>query len=236
MTGGAVTVSSKELRRRILDTAADVLEAHPEDLQITDGRVHVAGVPSKGIGLDEVAAAAKRGGADPAAKSGEAMRVVSSYDGGEGGWSQATHVCWVEVDPDTGFVEVTRYAVVEDCGELINPAIVEGQVRGGVAQGIGQVLYERLFYDDSGNMKTGTYMDYLMPTCMEIPPIEIHHLETPSTIEANYRGVGEGGMIAAPAALTNAIEDALRHRGVRITESYLPPSRILEMMGTIRAD
>lgn len=233
MTGGAVTISSKELRRRILDVAADMLEAAREDLQITDGNVHVAGVPAMGVGLDAVAAEAKRRHADPAAKPGEAMRVSAFFDGGEGGWSQATHVCWVEVDADTGMVTIPRYVVVEDCGELINPAIVEGQVRGGVAQGIGQVLYERLTYDDGGNMKAATYMDYLIPTCMEIPAIEIHHIETPSDIEANYRGVGEGGMIAAPAALTNAIEDALRHRGVRITESYLPPSRILELLGTI---
>jgi carbon-monoxide dehydrogenase large subunit len=233
MTGGVVTRTAKELRERILDVAADLMEAARADLTITDGQVHVAGVPAKGVALAEVAAEAKRRAPDPAAKQGEAMRVIGTYDGGEGGWSQATHVCWVEIDPETGVVTIPRYVVVEDCGELINPAIVEGQVRGGVAQGIGQVLYERLAYDDDGNMKSGTYMDYLVPTCMEIPPIEIHHLATPSDIEANYRGVGEGGMIAAPAALTNAVEDALRHLGVRITESYLPPARILELMGTI---
>jgi aerobic carbon-monoxide dehydrogenase large subunit len=233
MTGGAVTHAARELRGRILDVAASVLEADRADLTITDGNVHVAGVPARGIGLDAVAADARRRSPDPLARSGESMRVHGEFDGGEGGWSQATHVCWVEIDPDTGVVTIPRYVVVEDCGELINPAIVEGQVRGGVAQGIGQVLYERLSYDHDGNMTASTFMDYLIPTCMEIPPIEIHHVETPSDVEANYRGVGEGGMIAAPAALTNAIEDALRHLGVRITESFLPPSRILELMGVI---
>jgi carbon-monoxide dehydrogenase large subunit len=116
---------------------------------------------------------------------------------------------------------------------MINPAIVEGQVRGGVAQGVGAVLYERSAYDEFANFQAGTFMDYLVPTAMEIPEIELHHVETPSDIEANYRGVGEGGMIGAPAAITNAIEDALSAVGGRVTEQYLPPSRILELAGVI---
>lgn len=234
MAGGAIQTTSRELRNRILDIAADLIEASREDLVITDGQVHVAGVPARGVGLDAIAAEARKRGMQSA--QGEPLRVSGGWDGGEGGWSQSTHVCWVEIDLETGIVTIPRYLAVEDCGELINPAIVEGQVRGGIAQGIGQVLYERATYGDDGQFKAGTFMDYLIPTCMEIPPIEIHHLETPSDIEANYRGVGEGGMIAAPAALTNAIEDALRHRGVRITESYLPPARILELAGVITPD
>jgi aerobic carbon-monoxide dehydrogenase large subunit len=236
MAGGAVTFGARELRSRIAEIAADLMEAAKEDIVIEQGRVHVAGVPSRSIGLAEVAAEAIRRGVGPDAGAGEAIRVIESFDGGEGGWAQSTHVCWVELDLETGRVSIPRYLVVEDCGELINPAIVEGQVRGGVAQGIGQVLYEKTTYDEDGQFKTGTFMDYLIPTCAEIPEIEIHHLETPSTIEANYRGVGEGGMIAAPAALTNAIEDALSHLGVTITDMYLPPSRILELAGVIEPD
>jgi aerobic carbon-monoxide dehydrogenase large subunit len=236
MAGGAVTFGARELRNRIAEIAADLLEAATEDIVIEQGRVHVAGVPSRSIGLDAVATEAIRRGVGPEAGTGEAIRVIQSFDGGEGGWAQSTHVCWVELDLETGRVSIPRYLVVEDCGELINPAIVEGQVRGGVAQGIGQVLYEKTTYDENGQFKTGTFMDYLIPTCAEIPEIEIHHLETPSTIEANYRGVGEGGMIAAPAALTNAIEDALSHLGITITDMYLPPSRILELAGVIEPD
>jgi carbon-monoxide dehydrogenase large subunit len=140
------------------------------------------------------------------------------------------------VDLETGLVRIPRYLVVEDCGELINPAIVDGQIRGGVAQGIGAVLYEKAAYNEDGVFQAGTFMDYLIPTMMEIPSIEIVHVQTPSDIEANYRGVGEGGMIAAPAALTSAIEDALAHRGVRVTEEYLPPYRILELAGVIPQD
>ena len=123
--------------------------------------------------------------------------------------------------------------VVEDCGEMINPAVVEGQIRGGVAQGVGAVLYEKSAYDADANFQAGTFMDYLIPTSMEIPEIEIIHVETPSDVEANWRGVGEGGMLGAPAAITNAIEDALAHLGVRITEQHLPPTRILELAGII---
>lgn len=244
MAGGAVTFASRELRDRILDLAADLLEAAKDDLVIERGNVHVAGVPARGIGLDVVAAEAIRRAGDattaapgapvpPPAGPGEAMRATEDYDGGPGGWAQATHVCWVEVDLTTGKVAITRYLVVEDCGELINPAIVDGQIRGGVAQGIGAVLHEKITYDETGQFRTGTFMDYLVPTAMEIPDIEIHHVFTPSDVEANYRGVGEGGMIAAPAALTSAIEDALAHLGVRITEQHLPPTRVLELAGVI---
>jgi carbon-monoxide dehydrogenase large subunit len=163
------------------------------------------------------------------------VEVDHDFDGDEGGWSQATHVCWVDVDPGTGQVKIDRYLVVEDCGTMINPAIVEGQIRGGIAQGIGGVLYEHAAYDEAGQFLAGTFMDYLMPSTTEVPHIEIDHLETPPISAVNFRGVGEGGAIVAPAALTNAIEDALAPLGVKITEQYLPPSRILELTGEIEA-
>jgi carbon-monoxide dehydrogenase large subunit len=188
---------------------------------IDAGRVHVRGTPAVAVTFADVAA------------TGEDLQVRRIFDGGEGGWAQSTHACIVEVALDTGQVEILRYVVAEDCGEIINPAIVAGQIRGGVAQGIGAVLYEKSTYDDEGQFQAGTFMDYLLPTAMEIPDIEIHHLETPSAVFANYRGVGEGGMIGSPAALTNAIENALADLGVRVTEQHLPPSRILELAGVI---
>ena len=129
--------------------------------------------------------------------------------------------------------EKDRYVVVEDCGRVINPAIVDGQIRGGVAQGIGQVLYERAAYDDEGNFLAGTFMDYLLPTAAEIPTIEIEHVESDPDGEIGFRGVGEGGMIVAPAALTNAIEDALLPFGAKVTEQYLPPAKVLKLAGII---
>jgi carbon-monoxide dehydrogenase large subunit len=231
MAGGVVHIATRDLRQQIVQVAADLLEADPEDIRIEAGNIHVAGTPARGISYRDVAAeAALR---NLAGRPGEAIRVAGAYDGGEGGWAQATHICWVEVDLDTGQVTIPRYLVVEDCGELINPAIVDGQIRGGVAQGVGAVLYEKAAYNEEAVFQAGTFMDFLIPTAMEIPEIEIVHMETPSEVFANYRGVGEGGMIAAPAALTNAIEDALAHLGVRITEQHLPPTRILELVGVI---
>jgi carbon-monoxide dehydrogenase large subunit len=231
MAGGVVTLGARELRRRVVDIAADLLEAAPEDVVIEDGNIHVAGSPTSDVSFAAVAAEAlKRGSTAP---NGEAIRITSEWDGGEGGWAQATHVCYVEIDLDTGQVKIPRYVVAEDCGELINPAIVDGQIRGGIAQAVGAVLYEKSAYDEGAQFQSSTFMDYLIPTMMEIPEIEIHHVETPSTIEMNYRGVGEGGMILGPAAITNAIENALAHLGVRVTEQYLPPSRILELAGVI---
>jgi carbon-monoxide dehydrogenase large subunit len=219
--GGAVRKASRSLREQVLNQAADLLEASVADLEIIDGNIHVAGVPGRGISYADVAAHAAPGSLD----------VTESYrSSGDGGWSTATHVCWVDVDLDTGKVSIPRYLVVEDCGPIINPAIVDGQVRGGIAQGVGAVLYERAIYDEDANFQSSTYMDYLIPTAMEIPEVEVHHIETLSPGENDYRGVGEGGMIGAPAAITNAIENAL---GVTITEQYLPPTRILELAGII---
>ena len=142
----------------------------------------------------------------------------------------------MEVDPGTGRVQIHRYVVAEDCGELINPAVVEGQVRGGVAQGVGAVLLERSAYDSEGQYLSGSFMDYLMPTTTEVPTIEIEHLETiPLDDDVNFRGVGEGGMIVAPPAIVNAIEDALSPYGVKIYEQHLPPARLLELMGVIES-
>lgn len=130
----------------------------------------------------------------------------------------------------TGLVAIDRYLVVEDCGALVNPAIVDGQICGGVAQGIGGVLYERAHYDDRGQLLTSTFADYLLPTCAEVPPIEIHHLASPPQGPVDFRGVGEGGAIGAPAAVVNAIADALAPYGAPFLEQHLPPTRILEIV------
>jgi carbon-monoxide dehydrogenase large subunit len=234
MAGGASLHGARQLKAKVADVAAHLFEASPEDMQIADGAVSVHGVPAKAMRLGEVAKAAREPGAVPPELAGD-LEVTTSFDGGEGGWSGGTHAAIVEVDVETGMVRVERYAVAEDCGELINPAIVEGQVRGGVAQGIGAVLLEKSVYDpESGQDLSSTFMDYLLPTATEIPRIEIEHLQTvPLDADVNFRGVGEGGMIIAPPTVCNAIEDALSPFGVRVTEQHLPPTRILELIGVI---
>ena len=229
LTGGVALHGARQLKAKVLDFASHLMEASARDLEITDGKVSVRGDPASAITVEEVARQAATGEFDDDVDTD--LAVEASFDGGEGGWSGGSHCAIVEVDAETGIVKVERYVAVEDCGALINPAVVEGQIRGGVAQGIGAVLLERSAYDEDGNYRSATFMDYLLPTACDIPRIEIEHLETvPLDADVNFRGVGEGGMIVAPPTIVNAIEDALAPFGVRIYEQHLPPARILELI------
>jgi carbon-monoxide dehydrogenase large subunit len=234
MANGSVLHASRTLRRKILSVAAELIEADPRDLEIHDGVVSVVGTPSANVSFAELARVVVE---EPDRFPDDLDRELTAsheYDGGEGGWSGGTHCCFVEVDVDTGFVEIQRYVVVEDCGLPVNPAIVEGQVRGGVAQAIGAVLLEHSAYGEDGQFLASTFMDYLLPTTTDVPNFEIHHLEAVLLDpDVNFRGVGEGGMIVAPAAIVSAIEDALAPFGVQVREQHLPPSRILELLGTV---
>jgi len=229
MTGGVALHGARQLKGKVLDFASHLIEVSARDLEIFDGKVQVRGDPASAIPVGEVARQAASGQfADDVDTN---LEVEASFDGGEGGWSGGSHCAIVEVDIETGIVKVERYVAAEDCGALINPAVVEGQIRGGIAQGIGAVLLERSAYDQDGNYQSATFMDYLLPTACDIPRIEIAHLQTvPLDADVNFRGVGEGGMIVAPPTVVNAIEDALAPFGVRIYEQHLPPARILELI------
>jgi carbon-monoxide dehydrogenase large subunit len=205
-----------------------MLEASPDDLELVDGMVRVKGVPGMEKPLREIADAlsgkpgfALPGGLSPGLFSAidhqpEAMTFTSG-----------THVCEVEVDIGTGHVAVTRYVVVHDCGNMINPLMVEGQVMGGVVHGIGAALYEWMKYDEQGQPLTGTYADYLLPTVDVVPRIEIHHMVSPSPFNPlGVKGAAESGTIGAPAAIVSAIEDALRPFGVRVTDLPVIPPRL----------
>jgi aerobic carbon-monoxide dehydrogenase large subunit len=234
MANGSVLHASRALREKILAIAAELLEAAPQDLEIHGGTISVAGTPSITLSLAELARVVAEEPERLPDGVDRDLEGTASYDGGLGGWSGGTHCCFVEVDIETGMVEIQRYVVVEDCGVPVNPAIVEGQVRGGVTQAIGAVLLEQSAYSEDGQFLAGTFMDYLMPTTTVVPNFEIHHLESVLLDpDVNFRGVGEGGMIVAPAAIVNAIEDALAPLGVRVREQHLPPSRILELLGTV---
>ncbi len=234
LANGAVLHGSRALRGKILALAADLLEANQDDLEIERGVISVRGTPTVQLPMSELARIVVQEPERLPASADTELDVTQEYDGGQSGWSGGTHVCEVEVDVETGLVEVQRYVVVEDCGLPVNPAIVEGQIRGGVAQGIGAVLLEQSVYDDAGQFMSSTFMDYLMPTTTDVPNFEIHHVETVLTDpDVNFRGVGEGGMIVAPACVTNAIEDALTTLGVQVREQHLPPSRILALTGVV---
>jgi carbon-monoxide dehydrogenase large subunit len=233
MAGGASLVTARAVRAKVLATATHVFEARADDLELVAGMVSVRGVPASAMSLPALVEAAHTPGRLPDGVEPD-FTAEASYDGGAAGWSGGTHCAIVEVDIGTGLVSFERYVVVEDCGELINPAIVNGQIRGGVAQGIGAVLLERSAYDEHGQFLSATLMDYLLATAADVPRIEIDHLPTVRLDpEVNFRGVGEGGMIVSPATVCNAIEDALAPFGVRILEQHLPPYRILELAGVI---
>ena len=225
LAGGATYLAAQQLAAQLGALAGEVLEAAADDVVLADGRATVAGT-SVGVGIAELARIAHHhtqrlpDGATPG------LSVQAGYDPG-GTFSNACHVAEVEVDLDTGGVSVTRFVVVEDAGRLINPMIVDGQIRGGVAQGIANALLEEVVYDSDGNILTTSLMDYLPPTTAEIPDIEILHLETISDATVcGAKGVGEGGTIGAPAAVLNAVNDALEHLGVAINEMPATPERV----------
>jgi carbon-monoxide dehydrogenase large subunit len=197
--GGAVTGACTTIRERLMEDAADRLEAAEHDLEIVDGQVRVVGSPGTGVAIGELAAA------DP-----ERYRFSTLFDPAQTVYPYATHACVVSVDEGTGAVEIERYVIAEDCGRIINPAIVEGQVHGATAQGVGGALYERHDYDEDGQLRTASLLDYLVPTAVEIPALEILHLELPTDVNATgVKGVGEGGTIGSAAAVANAVSDAL---------------------------
>jgi carbon-monoxide dehydrogenase large subunit len=227
---GAVRGASRDLGARIRRIAAHLLEASEDDIEHDDGRAFVRGSPNAAVPLAQVAMVAWNlpTTLPPGVEKG--LESYYDYDNVDSGWSQAVHCCAVEVDADTGRVDITDYVVFEDCGDLVNPAIVEGQIRGGVAQGIATVLYERIHYDDDANLLTTTLLDYLVPSAAELPAIEVHHVESTTESTVNVRGVGEGGAIVSPAAVSNAIEDALAPFGARVTELHMPPAAVRELI------
>ncbi|MGY1772651.1 xanthine dehydrogenase family protein molybdopterin-binding subunit [Blastococcus sp. SYSU D00813] len=234
MANGSVLHGSRALKAKVLALAAELLEADAADLELADSTVTVRGTPGVSLPLAELARVAAAEPERLPAGADADLRVTEEFDGGEGGWSGGVHACVVEVDVETGLVAFERYVVVEDCGLPVNPAIVEGQIRGGVAQAVGAVLLEHAAYDEDGQFVSASFLDYLMPTSTLVPDIEVHHVQTVlNDPDVNFRGVGEGGMIVAPAAITSAIEDALAPFGAQVREQHLPPSRVLELVGAV---
>jgi carbon-monoxide dehydrogenase large subunit len=231
MTAGAIRETASILRERIRTIAAHRLEAAVDDIELGGSRAFVRGTPTIGVSLQEIASAAyfepqTLPEGVPAGLEASARYAANSMTI----WVNATHVCTCEVDVETGRVQLLRYIVSEDCGPMINPDVVEGQIAGGVVQGIGGVLFEHLVYDDDGNPLTTSFLDYLVPSAAEVPPIEYGHIETPSPGPGGYKGVGEGGAIGAPPAVVNAVADAIAPFGVDITELPLSPARIVALV------
>jgi carbon-monoxide dehydrogenase large subunit len=228
--GSSIHEASGRVRDKIVAAAAALLEAAPGDIEMADGVVSVRGAPGSVTPIARVIQAAIPTFAKPGVASLDFEATVYHHQPTVT-YTSAVHVAVVEVDPGTGAVRLLRYLVAHDCGRLINPIIVEGQIHGGVAQGIGGGLLEEMVYDEQAQLLTGTFMDYLVPTAMEVPPIETVHLEYPSPRNPlGVKGIGEGGAISPPAAIANAVEDALAPWGVRVTRTPLGPSVVLALL------
>jgi len=226
---GTAAVAADRVGDKLRALAAHRLEAAAPDVELAGGRAFVRGFPDRSIALAEITRIAyspPRGGLPDGLAPGLEATVYCDLPGPT--FSGAVHVAVVEVDPGTGRVTVRRYALVEDCGRVINPLIVEGQIHGAVAQGIGEALLESVVYDDDGQLLTATLMDYALPRADDLPLLEIGHLETPSPITpGGVKGMGEGGTIGAPATIANAVADAVRHLGVQITTLPIRPESLL---------
>jgi aerobic carbon-monoxide dehydrogenase large subunit len=235
--GSAVGLAARAVREQALTVAAALLEVDPADLELADGRVSLRGASERGVSLGEVAAAAAPGPRSRMpAGAGAGLEAQQYFVPPTVTFGSGTHVVAVEVDEDTGMVTLLRYVTVDDCGRMLNPTVVEGQVHGGVAHGIGNGLFEEVVYDSDGQLLTGSYMDYLVPTAAEVPPIEVGHQTFLS--ERNpfgIKGVGEGGAVSPPAAIANAVADALRPLRVNVNRVPLHPERLYQLIQDAKA-
>jgi len=231
VAGSACHAAAARVREKILELASHELEAAQADLVLEGGRVHVRGDPTGGIALGALALKANplRGAVRPGTEPG--LEATAYFGPDRGSTASGVHAMLVEVDPETAQVEIKRYVVVHDCGRVINPMIVEGQIQGGVAHGIGNAFYEQLVYDDEGQLLNASFMDYLLPTATDVPNVETIHRETLSPLNPlGAKGVGEAGAIPTGALFAQAVEDALAGSGLEILEIPLSPTRLFELM------
>jgi carbon-monoxide dehydrogenase large subunit len=233
VAGNAINEAAKVVRMKILKLASEFFEAAEEDLELVDGQVRVKGVPQKTISIGELASKANpmRGAVKPGTEPG--LEATSYFGPERGATASGIHAMIVEVDPETMQIHIQKYLVVHDCGKVVNPLILDGQIHGGVAQGIGNAFYERLVYDENGQLLNGTFMDYHLPTSLDVPRIETGHGETPSPLNPmGVKGAGEAGAIPVGPLFAQALEDALASRDVdfEILEIPLNSNRLWELV------
>jgi carbon-monoxide dehydrogenase large subunit len=224
--GSSIHEAATAVRTKVARAAASLLEAAPEDVQIEAGHAMIRGAPGSAVPLARVIEAALPTFARPGVASPD-FEATAYHHVPTVTWASAVHIARVEVDPETGAVALLDYVVAHDCGTVINPLIVEGQIHGGVAQGVGGALREELVYDERGQLLSGSLMDYAVPAATDLPPIALLHLEHPSPRNPlGLKGLGEGGAISPPAAIANAIDDALAPFGVRVTRTPASAARV----------
>lgn len=239
VTGSAVLNASQQLKARALTIGGTMLQAQTDQLELVDASVRVKSQPSRAVSLKEIVhtSLGESGAPLPMRDLGPGMSTVASFCPPTNTFATGCHVALVEVDARTCQVKVLRYVAVEDFGNVINPLIVDGQVIGGVALGIGNTFFEKVVYDEAGQILTGTFMDYLVATSMDVPRVELDYIATPSPLNPlGMKGAGQGGTIPVPAVLTSAVEDALRPRNVRIDHVPFSESDLLAALGVAEAN
>jgi carbon-monoxide dehydrogenase large subunit len=231
VAGSACHAAAMAVREKVLNLASVVLDVPNDQLELAGGRVFVKNAEARGLSLGELSGKSNplRGAVRPGTEPG--LESTAYFGPDRGSTASGVHAMIVEVDPETATVEIKRYLVVHDCGTIINPMLVEGQIHGGAAHGIGNAFYEQLIYDEQGQLLNASFMDYLLPTATDVPPIETAHRETPSPYNpVGLKGVGEAGCIPTGAVFAQAVEDALAGSGVEITEIPLSPNRLFELI------
>jgi len=231
VAGNAVHAAASVVRKKVLKLASKVLEAPEGELELDNGLVRVADIPQKSIRLGELAMLANplRGAVEPGTEPG--LESTAYFGPQYGATAFGTHAMILEVDPETMMITVKRYVVAEDCGTVLNPLILEGQIHGGVSMGIGNAYYEKLHFDENGQLLNASFADYLLASSTEMPRVEVGHLETPSSLnELGSKGAGEAGAIPVPALFAQALENALHDRKLEILEMPLSPNRLFELL------
>jgi carbon-monoxide dehydrogenase large subunit len=225
-----VARAAREVAGKARVVAAEMLECAPADVVLAAGRAHVAGVPGRGVALGDLARAAVRS-RTLLREARPGLQACGYFAPETVTFAFGAQACAVEVDAETGRARILRYLAVHDCGRAINPAVVDGQLHGGLAGGIGTALTEAVVYDDDGQLLTGSLMDYAIPAAADLPAFETRALAFPSARnDLGIKGVGESAIIAPPAAVANAVEDALSGRGVEVLEVPVTPSRVWEAL------
>ena len=231
VAGNAMHAAATKVRDKILKMAGEKLEAAEEDLELIEGRVQVKGVPQTSISIGELAVEANpmRGAVRPGTEPG--LEATEYYGPERGATASGVHAMILRVDPETFLLEIEKYVVVHDCGKVINPLILDGQIQGGVAQGIGNAFYEQLHFDENGALRNASLMDYLLPTATDIPNIVSDHVETPSPLNPlGVKGAGEAGAIPVGALFAQALDNAFREIGLEVREIPLSPNRLFELV------
>jgi len=231
--GGAAKHASRILREKIKKVASHLLEAAAEDIDVAGGCATVTGT-DRAVTFRQIAKAVYSDMRTLPVEARQELEASYTYDPINGTTACATHLVAVEVDPTTCFVKIHKYVVAEDCGRIINPMIVDGQVHGGVAQGIGAALYEEVIYDEDGQLVSASLADYVIPSAVEIPHMDVVHIESCSAVAGGFRGMGEGGTIGAPAAIANAVSDALSPLDINVSILPITPERIFGLLEQAR--